>query len=110
MSGGALNVAATDPTFIPSAASVSGGACNVAGAGTPLSQCSSLDTFDFPAPSVSGGTQNVASGHRASISGGQGNDASGTNSSVSGGVLIHGSNNNEWHAGQSAGFPTGTEY
>jgi hypothetical protein len=126
VSGGVANVAGPDPgvaVYGPSGESVSGGACNVAGAGMPSSECSNVD---FPAPSVSGGTQNIASAHHASISGGkgnvadgtnasvsggQGNVADGTNSSVSGGVYIHGHlGTGEWHAGQSAGFPTGTEY
>lgn len=81
----------------------------MAGTGTPSSECSALD---FAAPSVSGGKQNVASGYRASISGGQGNSAGGGTSSISGGisVAIGAHTSNEWHAGQSAGFPTGTEY
>ncbi len=110
VSGGVANLAGPDPNTTvsgPTGESVSGGACNVAGSGTPSSECSQID---FSAASVSGGTHNAASGHRASISGGHDNIVGGTNASVSGGGPFIHVYTNEWHAGQSGGFPTGTEY
>jgi len=61
--------------------SVSGGWCNVAGAG-PAPACT-VNTLS--AMSVSGGFRNVASNAVASVSGGTGNTASGIDASVSGG-------------------------
>jgi hypothetical protein len=111
-------------------ASVSGGQCNTAGPGPALagpnqSSCGPAPTSGAAA-TVSGGYANVASGDAASVSGGVSNTASGLNSSVSGGgsnaasstvasvsggaFVAAGSLSFEWHAGQSAGFPTGTEY
>jgi hypothetical protein len=101
-------------------ASVSGGQCNVAGPGpascfepssTALSVSGGTDNLasgNFA--SVSGGLGNTVSGAFASVSGGEGNTASGTVASVSGGTSLTAAGFSEWHSGESAGFPNGTEY
>src|SRR5262245_4680740 len=63
-------------------ASVSGGECNVAGAG-PAPSCLAIGGAGT---SVSGGNHNVASATDAAVSGGAGNKASGGGASVSGGA------------------------
>src|SRR5207253_2730864 len=83
VSGGADNTASGDR------ASVSGGECNLAGLRGPATCAPS-----FTASSVSGGVHNAAGGQ----------------SSVSGGTGILAGSANQWHAGQTAGFPNGTEY
>ncbi len=76
--------------------------------------------------SVSGGRFNYATTDDASVTGGRGNTASGAYSSVSGGLnnstagfsysSIGGGNGlvslatKDWHAPESGGYPTGTEY
>ena len=99
VSGGELNTANVD------GASVSGGGCNIAGSGQPRA-CISTGTR----MSVSGGFNNVASGGDASVSGGSANTATQAGTSVSGGTNLNSGIVFEWHAGQRAGFPTGTEY
>jgi len=92
-------------------ASVSGGAVNTAsGPYSSVSGGHHNTASGNPAPSVSGGAFNTASGDASSVSGGDGNTASGTASAVSGGRFLQNVNSFEWHAGQSVGFPTGTEY
>ena len=74
-------------------ASVSGGVCNVAGQG-PVPSCGFSPTGDI-FQSVSGGFENLASGPYAAVGGGNGVTAAGSF---------------EWHADQSPGFPTGSQY
>lgn len=90
--------------------SVSGGQSNTAdGTCSSVSGGHSNGAFAIHT-SVSGGELNTAGGNVASVSGGFSNTANGTYSSVSGGNTLTSSAPGEWHAGQSAGFPTGTQY
>lgn len=90
--------------------SVTGGLANTASGDWSTVSGGATNTASSNLASVSGGTGNTASGPLSSVSGGQGNTASGIYSSVSGGASLTSSGNNEWHAGQTAGFPTGTQY
>jgi hypothetical protein len=101
VTGGAYNVASGPDTAVSGGfvniagvyfGSVSGGAGNVAGSGTP------------PTPIV------LQAGQAASVCGGLQNTATGAGSTVGGGTLVGAAGANEWHTGQTAGFPTGTEY
>ena len=62
------------------------------------------------APSICGGSQNSATGTAATVSGGEHNVASREFASVGGGNAVTASGTDAWHAGQSPGFPTGSEY
>jgi hypothetical protein len=90
--------------------SVSGGRNNYA---TGNSSSISGGRFNYAtnsSSSVSGGVNNHATGTYSSVSGGFTNYATGTYSSVSGGISITAAGSGTWHAGQTGGFPTGTEY
>ncbi|HLK10995.1 MAG TPA: hypothetical protein VKW76_06410 [Candidatus Binatia bacterium] len=56
------------------------------------------------------GSHNAVTGPAASVGGGAGNRASGIGASVSGGSNVTAGAADEWHAGQTGGFPTGIEY
>ena len=91
-------------------ASVSGGSQNTASSLYSSVSGGSGNIASTVWSSVSGGEGNVASGQSSSVSGGYQNTASGTRSSVSGGSTLSAISTYEWHAGQSGGFPTGTQY
>jgi hypothetical protein len=93
-----------------SSASVSGGKYNTASGSYASVSGGYGGTASAYAASVSGGYGNTASAYAASVSGGNSNTASGPQASVSGGVSITAGASNEWHAGQTAGFPSGTVY
>jgi hypothetical protein len=86
--------------------SVTGGVDNIAGLGT----LNGPTTTAGDGPAVCGGSNNTASGTFATVTGGNLNTASGGDSSISGGASLSASASVEWHAGERAGFPTGTEY
>jgi len=91
-------------------ASVSGGAYNNA-SGEAAAVCGGSGNLASGRwATVSGGGANRASGDKSSVSGGLDNEASGGIASVSGGESVTALTLFEWHAGQSNGFPTGTQY
>jgi hypothetical protein len=104
VSGGAFNTAGAV------SATVSGGDHNTASNGSATVSGGSTNTASGTASVVSGGSVNVASGDYSSVSGGLSNTAFGSDSAVSGGVSVTAALGGVWHAGQSVGFPTGTQY
>lgn len=59
---------------------------------------------------ICGGSYGTASGSYSSIAGGYGGVASGLRSAVGGGAGVTSAGDDEWHAGQSLGFPAGGQY
>jgi hypothetical protein len=89
---------------------VSGGQGNIASGLNDAVSGGYLNVASGGLSSVSGGATNSATSNYASVSGGENNVASGSGAAVSGGNGISASGLVEWHAGQTSGFPTGTQY
>ncbi len=106
VAGGYMNVASS------AASSIAGGMFNQALGGAAAIAGGYNNATNANSATVAGGTNNFAFGDYSSVSGGDTNHANGVSSTIGGGtgVTVGVGVDRQWHASQSTGFPTGTEY